>query len=57
MKYFNFKRYKLSTMTRRLKGLLSYTFAFLKLINLKKIYNFFDDLGSILKITVKYLEY
>lgn len=44
MKYFNIKRYKFSTITKNLSR-LSFSFLnFLKLINFKKIYNYFDDI-------------
>ena len=44
MKYFNFKRYKFSTITKNLSR-LSFSFLyFFKLINFKKIYNYFDDI-------------
>ena len=43
MKYFNFKRYKFSTITRRLSNLSYDFFDFLKFINLKKTYKYLED--------------
>ena len=44
MKYFNIKRYKFYTITKNLSR-LSFSFLnLLKLINFKKIYNYFDDI-------------
>ncbi len=55
MKYFNIKRYKFSIITKNLSR-LSFSFLnFLKLINFKKIYNYFDDVIYVLKKTLKHL--
>ena len=59
MKYFNIKRYKFSTVTKSLNRLLvrllDRVLNFTKSINLKKIYNYFDDIKHALKKTAKYL--
>ena len=59
MKYFNIKRYKFSTVTKSLNRLLvrllDRVLNFTKSINLKKIYNYFDDIKHALKKTTKYL--
>ena len=59
MNYFNIKRYKFSTVTkslnRSLVRLLDRVLNFTKSINLKKIYNYFDDIKHAFKKTAKYL--
>ena len=44
MKYFNIKRYKFSTVTRTLGNLLDRILFSFKLLRVKKIYNFFDNI-------------
>jgi len=44
MKYFNIKRYKFSTVTRTLGNLLDRILLSFKLLSVKKIYNFFDNI-------------
>jgi Uncharacterized protein involved in outer membrane biogenesis len=56
MKYFNIKRYKFSTITRRLSNLSDDILDFLKFINLKKTYKYLEDKIFQLTKTFKYLD-
>jgi len=56
MKYFNIKRYKFSTVRRQLSGLLNNIFNIFKLINFKKIYNYFVAITNLFKKRFKYLD-
>jgi hypothetical protein len=55
MKYFNIKRYKFSTITKKLSRLSLSFLIFLKFINFKKIYNYFDNIKYALKRTFNHL--
>jgi len=54
MKYFNIKRYKFSTITRGLASLLNPVLNFYKVINFKKISNYFGNTKHILRKLIKY---
>ena len=56
MKYFNIKRYKFSTITRSLSKFTDNILDFLKIINLKKTYKYFEDKIYQLTKTFKYLD-
>ena len=56
MKYFNIKRYKFSTITRTLSNLSDDILDYLKFINLKKIYKYFEATIYKLTKTFKYLD-
>ena len=44
MKYFNIKRYKFSTILKKIYSVFNNTFTYIKHINLKKLYNYLDNI-------------
>ena len=56
MKYFNIKRYKFSTIIGSVSGLLNNISKLGKIINFKKILNYFDDIRYSLKKASRYLD-
>jgi len=44
MKYFNIKRYKFSTILKKIYSIFNNTFTYIKHINLKKLYNYLDNI-------------
>ena len=56
MKYFNIKRYKFSTITSTLRSSLESILDFRKIIDVKKIFNYFNVLVYISKKTIRYFD-
>jgi len=54
MKYLKIKRYKFSTIKSTLISLINSTLSLHKIINYKKIFNYFDDLWYFSKKTIRY---